>query len=277
MITKKELSESLSLSCVESYFLAWLSRNYNVSQLYGYTYIGLKQVLKDFSHGANYESYCYIPRLQDVAEEYGVVTHEYRVCSAEEAINLLHEQSEHGLYLIRVNTAFFSDFKRAAWRDDHYICVNSNLEWVNEYPLSSGQFSEERFMEVYDGAVCIFSPCDLTVEISDSRPMWDSEDDLEVNSIPRDLHELESAVGILRVSRKRLEQYYRTSVIVREILHEENKSLDKLYFNIRLRFIRSSKKETIDNVKLNSEFYNILMDVIEKEKLIAEEIKNERR
>ena len=147
MITKKDISETLALSCVESYFLAWLKRYYDVSKLYGNSFVSLKQVFDDFSHGAMYQNYCYIPRLQDVAEEYGIVTHEYFVCSAEKALEILKKQSDTELYLIRVNTAFFTDYKRASWREDHYICVNEKLEWINQYPLSNGIFDEKNFLK----------------------------------------------------------------------------------------------------------------------------------
>ena len=97
MIEKKEISEALALSCVESYFLAWLNKYYDVSELYGYSFISLKQAFDDFAHGAMYQNYCYLPRLQDVAEEYGVVRHEYHSCSVKEALKLLKTQSEEDL------------------------------------------------------------------------------------------------------------------------------------------------------------------------------------
>ena len=52
MITKKEISETLSLSCVENYFLAWLNRYYDVTKLYGNSSISLKQAFDDFANGA---------------------------------------------------------------------------------------------------------------------------------------------------------------------------------------------------------------------------------
>lgn len=75
MLNKKELTEVLGLSCVEKYFLAWLKKKYDVKKLYGNSFVGISQVFDDFSHGATYENYCYIPRLQDIAEDYGIVRH----------------------------------------------------------------------------------------------------------------------------------------------------------------------------------------------------------
>ena len=33
--------------------------------------------------------------------------------------------------------------------------VDKELNWLNEYPLSEGKFTEEEFGEIYDGAVCV--------------------------------------------------------------------------------------------------------------------------
>ena len=134
MISKREISETLALSCVESYFLAWLKKYYDIIQLYGNSFISYNQVFKDFSAGVLYQNYCFLQRLQDVAEDYGIVTHEYYACSSQKAIEILKNRSENDLCLIRVNSAFFTDNKRAAWREDHYICVNDRLEWRNQYP-----------------------------------------------------------------------------------------------------------------------------------------------
>ena len=64
MIGKKELSEALALSCVEKYFLAWLKSEYDVSSLYGYSFVEIKRVLEDFAKGARYEDYRSVPRVQ---------------------------------------------------------------------------------------------------------------------------------------------------------------------------------------------------------------------
>ena len=71
MLTKKELADTLGLSCVEKYFLAWLGKNYNINNLYVRSFVGLNKLFDAFAHGATYENYCDIERLQDLAEEYG--------------------------------------------------------------------------------------------------------------------------------------------------------------------------------------------------------------
>ncbi len=273
MITKKEISEVLALSCVESYFLAWLQRYYDVRRLYGESFITLKQVFDDFSHGAMYQNYCYIPRLQDVAEEYGVVKHEYHTCSAKEAISILRRQAEADLYLIRVNTAFFTNYKRSSWREDHYICVDQNLKWINQYPLSEGEFTEERFAEIYDGAICCYKLNDSSIDIPDCVKLEYCVQSFDVKALPNSLGDLESAVGILRVSRKRLEKYYESNTRVCALLHEENLCMDKIYFDIHLRALKELRKEGFDRAKAYSELYEKIVEIVELEKNISEALK----
>ena len=275
MINKKEISEALALSCVESYFLAWLNRYYEVSNLYGNSFISLKQAFDDFSHGAMYQNYCYLPRLQDIAEEYGVVRHEYCACSAKEALDLLRNQADDDLYLIRVNTAFFTDYKRSSWREDHYICVNRNLEWINQYPLSEGAFTEERFMEVYDGAVCIYRMEDRAMTLPDYATLQYTMQDFDVQELPSSLGALESAIGVLRVSRKRLEQYYSTNVKVKALLREEITCMDKIYFDVHLRRLKEIKKEEVDKVKAYSDLYQKIVYIIDIERKISGALKGE--
>lgn len=114
-ITKRDVADTLYLSCVENYFLAWLGKIYDVTKLYGSSFVGIGQIFDDFSRGATYENYCNIPRLQDVAEEYGIVRHEYKRCSAKDAVRVLREQPKSTLSLARVNMNFFEGYKRASW------------------------------------------------------------------------------------------------------------------------------------------------------------------
>lgn len=269
MLTKKEISEALALSCVESYFLAWLKRYYDVKKLYGNSFVGLKQVFDDFSHGAMYQNYCDIPRLQDIAEENGIVEHKYHSCGGEEAIVLLNSQPQDALCLIRVNTAFFTGFKRSSWREDHYICVDKDLKWINQYPLSEGAFTKERFLEVYDGAVCIYRLADTTQAPTDCIALQYKAQDFSIQDLPKGLGELESAIGILRVSRKRLEEFFAENTVIRELLHKENVCMDKIYFQIHLRRLKENKHQEVDKIKAYSELYEQIEYLIEREREIA--------
>ena len=238
MMNKKELTQVPALSCVERYFLAWLNRVYDIAQLYGNSFVSLGQVCDDFARGATYENYCYIPRLQDVAEEYGIVKHRFWACGEKDARGLLAAQSADELYLVRVNPRFFTGFKRTAWREDHYVCVDSSLRWINEYPLSEGEFTAETFAERFDGAVCAYSAEDLTNVPEDFCTSAIKNQSFENVRLPRGLKELEATLGILRVTRKRLKKYYAGQKAVCEALKEEIALLDKLYFSARLKRIK---------------------------------------
>jgi len=234
------LTEVLGLSCVEKYFLAWLKKKYDVKKLYGNSFVGISQVFDDFSHGATYENYCYIPRLQDIAEDYGIVRHYYRSCVTEDAIKEIRAQGEDSLCLIRVNTRFFLNFKRASWREDHYICVGKDLNWVNEYPLTEGKFNEAEFNRVYDGGLVVYKIEDLENEVPDECTEAIGRQDFgKLPSIS--LKSFESAIGVLRMTRKRLAMYYGGKAEVVKILKEEISILDKLYLNTRLKQLQEVK------------------------------------
>lgn len=275
MISKREISESLALSCVESYFLAWLQRSYDVTKLYGNSFISLKQAFDDFAHGAMYQNYNYIPRLQDVAEDYGIVSHEYIPCSANEAMERLKNQDDNDLCLIRVNTAFFTDFKRSSWREDHYICVGKNLEWINQYPLSEGNFSEERFCEVFDGALCVYRLNDLSAAPFDLVSLQYSMQSFDVGDLPKSLGALESAIGILRVSRKRLVRFYENNVRVKELLQQEVSEMDKIYFDVHLRRLKEYRNEEVDKTRAYDDLYAKIVKLVEIEENISRELKDE--
>ena len=270
MITKNDLSEVLGLSCVEKYFLSWLDKITDITKLYGFAFVSLNQVFNDFSYGATYQHYGFLPRLQDVAEEYGIVSHEYIPCSTFDAMEILKKASDDILCLMRVNTSFFTDFKRSSWREDHYICVNGCLEWVNEYPLSTGKFTAQRFKEVYDGALCLYSSADPTAEIPDNVTTMFSVQDCNVNRFPFGLDNLESAIGILRVTRRRMAKFFEKNEKVAHALREEIALLDKLFFDIRLRQLKEKKGEKTDKNKLYAELCEKIQAVIAVEKRAME-------
>lgn len=134
--------------------MAWLAKRFDVSKLYGESFVPIGQVFDDFAQGAKYEAYEGVPRIQETAEKAGIAAHVYSVFpmgvpgSREKLAECLKNQREEDLCLMHVNEAFFAEYKRKAWREDHYICVDGSLCWLNQYPLSEGRFTEERLKEV---------------------------------------------------------------------------------------------------------------------------------
>lgn len=268
MINKKQITETLYLSCVENYYLAWLQEYYDVTKLYGNEFITLKQVFYDFKFGAKYESYYSVSRLQDIAEQYGITTHNYYFCDANEAIKIIQSQDNHSLCLIKVNENFFATFKRSAWREDHYICIDSKLEWMNQYPLSNGRFTFKEFGDCYAGSLCIYHLGDLSVCIEDNVTRQLMTQDFDINDIPISLGSLHSAVGILRITRKRLENYYRHNRKIQSYFQSLIDYLDNLYFQIKMLELKGL------DIKSNKE---LVLPIINYERQISKELSYEKR
>lgn len=271
MIDKKEVSEAPALSCVEKYFLAWLKNTYDVSGLYGYSFVELRRILEDFAGGAKYEDYRSVPRVQDTAEDFGITGHccfpapQGAPWSKETALQFIRQQGSADLCLIRINESFAACFKRTAWRSDHYICVDTELNWVNEYPLSEGTFTEAEFMRFFGGQICLYKLKDRKKKCgNDCEKRIKNQDFFDIRpSIG--LKKFEDALGILRVTRRRMAEYFRTEDRLYGLWKEECGLLDKLYFDVRMQELRRSGNE--------SELYRRMNDVILAERKIAEEMK----
>lgn len=276
MITRIDLAKALHLSCVENYFLAWLNRYYAVEKLYGQSFVSIGQIFDEFAHGATYENYCTIPRLQDVAEEYGIAVHEYKRLKTDEAIEYMKSQREKTLCLARVNTNFFDYYRRSSWREDHYICIDGTLTWLNQYPLSDGVFTYTAFDRVYDGALSVYRLKDLSVTPPDKMSEEISRQDLKEIKLPERLQSIESAIGILRVTRRRMAAYYCDNAEATAILTKEIQTLDEMYFMIRMKQIKESggadKNELRTGVKENLKVP--LEKVLEAERHMQEVMRN---
>lgn len=275
-ITKRDVADTLYLSCVENYFLAWLGKIYDVTKLYGSSFVGIGQIFDDFSRGATYENYCNIPRLQDVAEEYGIVRHEYKRCSAKDAVRVLREQPKSTLSLARVNMNFFEGYKRASWREDHYICLDGELHWLNQYPLSEGKYDFEQFCRIYDGAVILYKPSNLQAFPPDLQSEEIARQSFCSVRMPERLSGVESAIGVLRVTRRRMEKYYTGNKNLQTLLQKEVKLLDEIYFLLRLKQIK--QQSGADKAACRQRTMDAIEEPLEKvfamEREVAEDMRN---
>ena len=219
------------------------------------------------------DSYRSVPRVQDTAEDFGITGHSYfpapqgAPCSPETALQFIRQQGSADLCLIRVNAAYSARFKRSAWRSDHYICVDAQLNWANEYPLSEGKFTEEEFGEIYDGAVCVYELSDLTAEPEDKTIEMIRRQSFPPPSI--NIGRFEDAIGILRMTRKRMEKNLNLPDSAREVLRGEIALLDRLYLFVSLREIKKKK-----GVRLSAETpEEELGQILEYEKRLWEAVK----
>lgn len=264
MITKKDITDIPALSCVERYFLAWLKGRFDVSCLYGYSFIELGKLFADFSAGARYENYEGIPRIQAVAEKYGLTKHTHAWYEANKALETLRRQDAETLCLIRVNGHFFKKFKYRAWRDDHYICVDTDLHWLNEYPLADGVFTQTEFAAIYDGEMLLYDANDLSAKVgNDCKRLIKTQNAFRIEKM--NLKSFEDMVGVLRISRRRMAEFFKTDETISSLWREEVNFLDKLYFDIRRQLLKKTKTE--------KSLSHMLKDVVTIEKKIAETMK----
>ena len=71
----QDISWAPALSCVEYYFIAWLKRFFPVEKLYPRTIVSYAEAERLIMEH-NYENIKKIERVQDIAEQYGIVEHE---------------------------------------------------------------------------------------------------------------------------------------------------------------------------------------------------------
>ena len=252
MMNKNDLVNQLYLSCVENYFLAWLSKYYDVSKLYGYEFRSAVDILDDFSKYSTYENYYKISRIQDIAKEYKLVNKMIFSSNAYEALSIIENLDDNSLCLMKVNNLFFEKLPRSPWRDDHFIIVDSDLNWINQYPLSKGSFTYGDYVRSYDNLLLIYQINDLNVVVEDKIIETIKTQDFKLKDIPNKLCDLESAVGILRITRKRLKEYYKDNILAYTVLTEEVDLLDKLYLQIRRDILKGNLnknfKDSIDSI-----------------------------
>ena len=91
--------------------------------------------------------------------------------------------------------------------------------------------------------------------------------------LPRGADKTESALGILRVTRKRLEKFFAEKKEVQTLLHEENVLLDRLYFKLHMGRIKEELAGVMNFEPVYAELREKLKNVFGIEKKIAEELK----
>ena len=252
MMNKSDLTKQLYLSCVENYFLAWLSKYYDVSNLYSVEFRSVVNILNDFTCDISYENYNMIKRLQDISEEYQITSHTLFTYNVDELYEYLEEVRSNDLILIRVNQKFINKYLRQSWRDDHYIVIDKNLRWINQFPLSLGTFTYDELKEYYDNQVLTYKLNYIKFKPMDHITSLIINQKFNLKGIPVKLNDLESAIGVIRITRKRLKEYYKDNTLAYAVLTEEVDLLDKLYLQIRRDILKGNFtknfKDSIDSI-----------------------------
>ncbi len=230
-MNKENIASNPYISCVEAYYLAWLSQYTDIRKLYCSSFIELGEVIDDFIAGAKYAAYDKIPRLQDWGEELGITNHTRRVrftCDTEDELTLM-----------RVRPLFCKSIL-APWRNDHYIAVVKNkhgYDYFNHYPLSCGVLTPGERVAAYDGVTIIYR---YTGKWNDK--MYEECKQIELGSIRNTVDsprtdkifgtELRDALGILRAARERTYRWLQYEGKEISALKEQIRCLNLFYFKV---------------------------------------------
>lgn len=243
MMDTEHLKNNLALTLTENYFLAWMKNFYDVSSLYGYSFVELKRVFADFSSAARYEKYG-VPSLLSIAEKNGIVSHRRfpapvgSPCSAVTASEFIRGQKESALCLVRVNEKFFGESPR---RKSALLRVDNALRWVNGGPISAGQFTAERFEEVFGGGVDVYEAEDLNTRVGeDCGKRIRGQDFFEIHPTIG-LEKFSRAMRVLLTTRRRMAEYYKNQTQMAALWRRVAK-FSKIYiFNRSVSFINARK------------------------------------
>lgn len=267
---KEVLPQNPYLSCVEAYYLAWLSEFFDVRKLYAESFVEIAEVMKGFAFGAKYENYGRIARVQDTGERLGVTTHEIFSgslschCEGRSPAAIPYNIQPHNLTLMRVNEKFFRG-SLTAWRDDHFIAVTRNrngYDYVNHYPLSCGELTQAQLFDVYGGTMLAYAYCDkFNVALYDKKR---AETLMRLKETPQSNcfktlsgAALRDALGLLKISRERMRLWLLSEGYDLPELNEQVSDLQRLYFKLGADIVRG---------KNNADYANVLENIILNEK-----------
>lgn len=268
---KEALPQNPYLSCVEAYYLAWLSEFFDVRKLYVESFVEFAEVIKDFACGAKYENYGRIARVQDTGKRLGVTPHEIFngslpcYCEGRSPAAISYGIQPRNLTLIKVNEKFFRG-SLTAWRDDHFIAATEvqeeKLYYVNHYPLSCGELTQVQLFDVYGGTMLAYAYCDkFNVALYDKKR---AETLMRLKETPQSNcfktlsgEALRDALGVLKISRERMRLWLLSEGYDLPELNEQVSDLQRLYFKLGADIVRG---------KNNADYANVLENIILNEK-----------
>ena len=228
MIDKDSVGKVLPLSCVESYFIAWV-RDSGVPDglLYNKSFIPFSMLIKDFLYGnASYEHYEKIERVMTTAASYGFTSYAVGTEVQKDAVN-------EGLYLLEANKSFFENCALKPWREDHYVCIGKvdglgNYHYINQFPLSEGVLNAGD-IEKYFGRKTLLYKIVGNIDADKYREDEDmqfaeiifqeSEAASEIGEY--NIKSFRDYVGIMRITRKRMQSWLRFIASERRFLYDE--------------------------------------------------------
>jgi len=259
-IDKTRFNNISSLSCVESYFLYILDiENYSYKHLYSHSYEGFNEICKAFfDEGMSYAYYNGVPRLQDVAQRFGLVE-----LKGVEIPELFAALELDGYCCVKTKPSYIKNrYNSLMWRDDHYILLTEYTgefwSFLNDTPRDTGKLTNSEILEAYNGKMLIIRILkEITEEIKESL-LLDFRTALSQKVKPYALCTIDNviaardAIGVLRVLRRRLHEYCSLYTDC-EFMFEYLRELDKQYS--LLEYMRLRNK--VDVVKIADLFLSL--------------------
>lgn len=288
----------IGLSCIENHVMEILqSSGYDIRVLCCSSYISFYDAIDLFlNKEASYVYFDGIPRLQRTMDEIGLAEIMWHDIQSVDLKDLIKTNIDQGnLLLITVDVEKCKEFKIPVrpLREDHYLCIyDYGLETVSMIDDLTGQKVEIKYED-------LSNLCHIEVGVLKEKKLFtlekykdnitgqldligtsikrerDCNQQLDVLMAIKELLVLREAVGILRVSRKRVLAWlewckdggqYNISHSAITTLKELVELIDKYYTKIEYFRLRRKKKdeELIDTLK------NILgLDQVWKEKLVS--------
>ena len=231
---KDSLDNVFALSCVENYILGYLKLSgINISLLYYDSYISIGQIIYDFfKQHSRFDSYYSIARIQDLAMQLGIID-----LDSFKSNSLLF--SEGYEYLCCVKPEFLiKKYGMPSWRVDHYFYIKKwsscILDIINDNPRDEFSLSMDEFMEIYKGEYIRFK-CNNDIKFDNTfflcRFLTRINDEYEYKynvSDVLDIAKVRDAIGILKISRNRIEQFCANYMDI-TFLRDHVKKINELY------------------------------------------------
>lgn len=249
---KSLFDRGLGLSCIENYLLYildYLKVDYRF--LYAKSYIPISDVIQSLYINKN--SFAYfdgIPRLQNTASEWELV----RLSQETDLESILTNDF---YSCIRVTPQFIRErYTRELWRDDHFIMLcedmDNNFLLLNDNPRDLIELDRIQLNEVFSkNAICFEVLTCNDVENLKSKSLKEFISSIALSQLTSsvfvdDLEAARDITGIIRITRKRTEEY--CSIFFNtEFMSEYLNQIDKLYVMFEYMRIRNR----VDHIKVN--------------------------
>lgn len=254
------LENTYGFSCIENYLIYGMrEQGYEYVPLFFNSYISLTDIIYEFiQNKAKYAFFYKIPRIHNIALEYGLIEKEYQ---NRKIINLNRESIWDYLAITVKPKYLLEKYGVSLWREDHYILLRrgegNDIFYLNDSPRDSGLLQEQELSSLFDGMVLKFSvkkKIDSLMKVKfyeifleslkcdyqkSEKEMLENLSDINI-VIARDI------MGVLRISRKRICEYLYNFLTDKEFTENYLKEIDIAYAS--LEYMRLRKQSNLAEI-----------------------------